>query len=245
MKYMKTLGLSVALGLTLTLAACSSASVTTPTAVIVTSEPTLSVRPTTLPSTQMPAQPAATDAQPAVTMAPTEAVISPTVSASDTPACTSPAALTPEQTEGPYYKPNSPEKTSLIEPGMGGTKLTVTGYVLTADCKPVAKAWLDFWQADDRGAYDNSGYRLRGHLFTDEQGRYTLETIVPGEYPGRTEHIHVKVQAPNGSILTTQLYFPGVAANDRDSIFNSALLADVKDTAAGKVATFNFVVNAP
>ena len=66
---------------------------------------------------------------------------------------------------------------------------------------------------------------------------------MPGEYPGRTEHIHVKVQAPNGPILTTQLYFPGVAANDRDSIFNPALLANVTDTATGKLAAFNFVVN--
>jgi protocatechuate 3,4-dioxygenase beta subunit len=128
---------------------------------------------------------------------------------------------------------------------MGGAKLIVTGYVLTTDCQPIARAWLDFWQADDKGAYDNVGYRLRGHLFTDETGRYTLETIVPGEYPGRTEHIHVKVQAPNGPLLTSQIYFPGVAANDRDSIFNPALLADVQDTADGKVATFNFVVNAP
>ncbi|HTP08623.1 MAG TPA: dioxygenase, partial [Anaerolineae bacterium] len=60
---------------------------------------------------------------------------------------------------------------------------------------------------------------------------------------GRTEHIHVKVRPPNGSILTTQLYFPGVAANERDSIFDPALLADVQNTAQGKVATFNFVVN--
>jgi protocatechuate 3,4-dioxygenase beta subunit len=57
--------------------------------------------------------------------------------------------------------------------------------------------------------------------------------------------IHVKVQAPNGPVLTSQIYFPGVAANDRDSIFDPALLADVQDTADGKVATFNFVVNAP
>ncbi len=95
---------------------------------------------------------------------------------------------------------------------MGGTKIIVTGYVLTTDCEPIANAWLDFWQADDQGAYDNAGYRLRGHLFADETGRYTLETIVPGEYPGRTPHIHVKVQAPNGQILTSQIYFPGVAA---------------------------------
>ena len=166
----------------------------------------------------------------------------PTVSAPELVSCTSPAALTPAQTEGPYYTPNSPERTSLIEPGMGGTKLIVTGYVLTTDCQPIASAWLDFWQADDQGVYDNAGYRLRGHLFTDETGRYTLETILPGEYPGRTEHIHVKVQAPSGPILTSQIYFPGVAANDRDSIFDPALLAAVQDTADGKQATFNFVV---
>jgi protocatechuate 3,4-dioxygenase beta subunit len=150
--------------------------------------------------------------------------------------------LTPAQTDGPYYTPNSPERASLIEPGMGGTKLLVTGYVLMKDCQPIANAWLDFWQADDQGVYDNAGYRLRGHLFTDETGHYTLETILPGEYPGRTEHIHVKVQAPNGPILTSQIYFPGVAANDRDSIFDPALLAEVQDTADGKQATFNFVV---
>jgi protocatechuate 3,4-dioxygenase beta subunit len=153
--------------------------------------------------------------------------------------------LTPAQTEGPYYTPNSPEKTSLLEAGMGGTPVTVTGYVVTTDCQPVANALLDFWQADDQGAYDNAGYRLRGHLFTDETGRYTLETIVPGEYPGRPPHIHVKVQAPNGPILTSQIYFPGMAGNASDSIFDPALLADVQDTAGGKVATFNVVLSAP
>jgi protocatechuate 3,4-dioxygenase beta subunit len=125
---------------------------------------------------------------------------------------------------------------------MGGTKLILTGYVLTTDCQPIAKARLDFWQADDQGAYDNVGYRLRGQLFTDESGRYTLETILPGEYPGRPPHIHVKVQAPNGPVLTSQIYFPGMAANERDSIFDPALLADVQETADGKMATFNFVV---
>jgi protocatechuate 3,4-dioxygenase beta subunit len=187
-------------------------------------------------------QPTSTALPPTSTAAPTKAVPTPTTSVAELPTCTSPAALTPAQTEGPYYTPNTPERASLIEPGMGGTKLIVTGYVLTTDCQPIAHAWLDFWQADDQGAYDNAGYKLRGHLFTDETGRYTLETILPGEYPGRTEHIHVKVQAPNGPILTTQLYFPGVAANDRDSIFDPALLADVQDTPDGKVATFDFVV---
>jgi len=172
----------------------------------------------------------------------TGVAIRPTLGVPAEPSCKTPATLTPAQTEGPYYKPNSPERASLIEPGMSGAKLIVTGYVFTPDCQPIAKAWLDFWQADDLGVYDNTGYRLRGHLFTDEQGRYQLETIFPGEYPGRTQHIHVKVRVANGPILTTQIYFPGEPGNDRDAIFNPALLANVQDTVDSKIATFNFVV---
>jgi len=161
--------------------------------------------------------------------------------ASSTGAC--PTQLTPAQTEGPYFKAGSPAKTSLIESGMTGTRLLVTGRVLTLACAPVTGATLDFWQADAHGVYDNSGYRLRGHQLTDDGGRYSLETIVPGEYPGRTEHIHVKVQAPGKTVLTTQLYFPGVARNQQDSIFDAHLLLTVQDTAAGKVATFDFVTS--
>ncbi len=127
---------------------------------------------------------------------------------------------------------------------MAGTKLLVTGYVLTADCKPIAHALLEFWQADSKGNYDNSGYTLRGHQFTDNNGRYQLTTVVPGLYPGRTEHIHVKVQAPNGPIVTTQLFFPGVAQNQSDSIFNQKLLLAVQNTSDGIAATYNFVVTA-
>ena len=238
-KTSRILGLSVAIGLGVILTACSAAPTATPAAISVTAQPTIDASPTTLPPTQQPVQPTVA---PTATAEPTEAAIRPTLGAADVPSCTNPAALTPAQTEGPYYTPNSPERASLIEPGMGGTKLIVTGYVLTTDCRPIANAWLDFWQADDQGVYDNAGYRLRGHLFTDKTGSYTLETILPGEYPGRTEHIHVKVQAPNGPILTSQIYFPGVAANERDAIFDPALLADVQAAADGKVATFNFVV---
>ncbi len=159
------------------------------------------------------------------------------------PACTSPANLTPAVTEGPYFKPGSPEQSSLAN-GLQGTKLTLTGYVLTADCKPVANAELDFWQANAQGQYDNRGYTLRGHLFTDASGRYQLETIVPGLYPGRTEHIHVKVQAPGGPILTTQLFFPGVSQNQSDGIFDQRLLMNIQQQSNGGMsATFNFVVS--
>jgi protocatechuate 3,4-dioxygenase beta subunit len=160
-----------------------------------------------------------------------------------TPQCTGKNDITVAQTEGPYFKASSPQRTSLLEAGIPGTKMMLTGYVLTRSCKPVAHALLDFWQADGNGVYDNSGFKLRGHQFTDENGRFTLETVVPGLYPGRTRHIHVKVQAPNQPVLTSQLYFPGEARNQSDSIFNPTLLMTLADAAGSKQASFNFVLN--
>ena len=151
--------------------------------------------------------------------------------------------LTVSQTEGPYFKTNSPERSALVTDSTQGTLLTVTGQVLAADGTPVANALLDFWQADASGAYDNSGYTLRGHQYTDENGYYTLTTVVPGLYPGRTRHIHVKVQAPGGPTLTTQLYFPGEARNSTDGIFDPSLVLNTQSNTDGtENATFNFVV---
>jgi protocatechuate 3,4-dioxygenase beta subunit len=147
---------------------------------------------------------------------------------------------TAPQTEGPFFKPNSPERRSLLETSFGGEKIILTGVVLSRACKPVPKALLDFWQADDAGEYDNRGFRYRGHQFSDAEGRFRLETIVPAVYPGRTRHIHVKVQAPGRSVLTTQIYFPGEPANRRDSPYREEL-AMRKGAGEGR---FDFVIEA-
>jgi len=160
-----------------------------------------------------------------------------------TPACTDNDDETPEQTEGPFFSSGSPQRGSLVESGTTGTPLVVTGLVVTTDCRPIAGAKLDFWQADNAGEYDNSGFRLRGHQFTDGSGRYRLETILPGLYPGRTRHVHVKAQAPGSSVLTTQLYFPGEQRNDADGIYDERLLlAGYQATVAGAHGEFVFVL---
>ncbi len=163
-----------------------------------------------------------------------------------TPACVDDDDLeaTVPQTEGPFYTPDTPERQSLLEPGMAGTKLVVSGYVYDTACQPIPGALLDFWQCDDAGVYDNAGYRLRGHQFADDEGRFVLETIVPGLYTGRTRHIHVKAQAPNQPVLTTQLYFPDEPANATDGIFHPALVMDMEDAADGEVGFFTFVLSA-
>ena len=154
------------------------------------------------------------------------------------------SGLTPPQTEGPYFTPNSPEKPTLVEASTAGTHLILTGKVVRRNGTPVAKALLDFWQANPSGQYDNRGYYLRGHQFTAADGTYRLETVVPGLYPGRTRHIHVKVQAPSEAILTTQLYFPDEVKNSTDGIYDPRLLMkQVSAPNGGPVqATFDFVV---
>jgi protocatechuate 3,4-dioxygenase beta subunit len=144
-----------------------------------------------------------------------------------TPACSDADDPTPAQTEGPYFTPNSPERWQLREHGMKGTPIILTGMVLTRRCAPIAGAMVELWHANDVGEYDNKGYRLRGHQFTNETGAYRFSTIQPGLYPGRTRHFHLKFQAPNMPVLTTQLYFPNEPENERDRLFNPELLLKV------------------
>ena len=157
-----------------------------------------------------------------------------------TPACEDSDDPTTEQTEGPFFIPDSPERRSLRESGIDGTPFLLTGTVLATDCTPISRALLDFWHADDSGEYDNEGFKLRGHQFTDGNGAYRLETIVPGLYTGRTRHIHVKVQRSGGPVLTTQLYFPDEPDNEGDGIFDPALLMDIPE---GGDARFDFVLS--
>ena len=148
--------------------------------------------------------------------------------------------LTAPQTEGPFFKPKSPERRSLLEDGSRGERMVLTGVVLSRSCKPVANALLDFWHSDEAGEYDNRGFRYRGHQFSDAEGRFRLETIVPALYPGRTRHLHVKVQAPGRRVLTTQVYFPGDPGNPRDGLYR----VDLPMRKTGVEGRFDIVVEA-
>jgi protocatechuate 3,4-dioxygenase beta subunit len=160
-----------------------------------------------------------------------------------TPACKDADEPTEEQIEGPYFKPRSPMRTDLVVPGTRGKLVTMEGRVLTRSCRPVGGALLDLWHADENGDYDNSGFRYRGHLFSDASGVYRFRTILPGLYPGRTRHYHFKVQTQRLPILTTQLYFPGERGNDYDSFFSEELLVRFEQSSESAVARFDFVLD--
>ena len=81
---------------------------------------------------------------------------------------------------------------------MTGTRLSV-GVVLSTACQPVAQALVDFWQCDNAGVTTTRLPAPRTPVHR-RFGPLRAREIVPGVYPGRTRHIHVKVQAQNRGI---------------------------------------------
>jgi len=154
-------------------------------------------------------------------------------------------ALTRPDVEGPYWVAGSPERSDLREDG-DGPLLDLHIQVVDRDCNIVPTAWIDIWHADNDGAYDKGGWGYRGHHWTNPGGASLLETVIPGLYPGRTRHIHAKVQGTTDTIFTTQLYFPDVPENDSDFFYHPDLEVTVlseDDDTGDMVAAFEFILD--
>ncbi len=129
-------------------------------------------------------------------------------------------AITPRQTEGPYYLDVGQVRRDITE-GKLGTPLLVRLHLVEAgSCAPIGDASVDIWHTDAEGQYsgfggqgddgaDTSGETfLRGTQITDADGLVEFETVYPGWYPGRTAHIHFKAYTDEGSLVSSQMYFP-------------------------------------
>jgi len=146
------------------------------------------------------------------------------------------AGATPAQMEGPYYPsaiPADADADLRRVAGLGqvaqGRPLLLAGQVRTLDGAPLPGAVVEIWQADHAGIYlhpregrlaqRDAGFQGYGRTRADAQGHYAFRTIRPGEYPGRTPHIHLRAHPPGGgTALTTQVYFPDEPLNARDGL---------------------------
>ena len=160
-----------------------------------------------------------------------------------------PCELTLPTVQGPYYKEGAPIKEGKEFVGeMEGERLVVTGKVMSfLECHPVNGAVLDFWQADSKGKYDNTDFNLRGKVISDENGNYTLDTVLPGSYSDgniiRPAHIHVKAwipENPGNPSLVSQLYFEGDP--NMDIFVKEPLIMKIVDKNGTKFANFDFVL---
>jgi protocatechuate 3,4-dioxygenase beta subunit len=145
--------------------------------------------------------------------------------------------LTPAVPAGAAYRPGAPVRRTLNEMSVIGPRMTLTGYVTGLTCGRIKGARIDFWHADPSGRTDNAGFRFRGAVLTDAEGRYAVETIVPGGEGGRARHIGVRVEPSGKKPLTTRLFFPNDAAATSDKDFHKSL---VMKPVSGVVNSYNF-----
>lgn len=155
-------------------------------------------------------------------------------------------ALTPRQTEGPFYPDRLPLDTDndllVINDGLTpavGEVTHLSGRILSAAGEPIRNALVEIWQVDKTGTYIHSADASRrkrdtnfqgfGRFMTGGDGQYYFRTIKPVPYGPRTPHIHFAVYQAGKRMLTTQMYIKGDAQNQRDGIFRS--LRDPKQQA--------------
>jgi protocatechuate 3,4-dioxygenase beta subunit len=145
-----------------------------------------------------------------------------------------PLQVTPRQPEGPYYPTQklADRDNDLTRVGNGGLAqgqiLALSGRLVDERGIPIPSARIEMWQTDHRGIYmhpNDSGtadrdrdFQFYGEATTDEAGRFSFRTILPGVYGSRPRHLHVKIVPQQGPGLTTQLYFTGDQRLSSDGI---------------------------
>lgn len=175
--------------------------------------------------------------------------------------------------EGPYYVPDAPilpaECTLEMRADEPGTPLRFQGQVKAVEGTPLAGALVDIWHADDLGFYSQFApglpdWLFRGRVVADDEGRFAIQTMQPAPYQIPTDgscgaliaaagwhawrpaHIHLKVSAPDHSLITTQLYFEGgeyVDTDIADAVKPELMLAPTpRDDGQGNEVTYDFVL---
>lgn len=161
-------------------------------------------------------------------------------------------ALTPKQTEGPFYPDRLPLDTDndllIINDGITpavGEVTHLSGRLLDAKGDPIRNAVVEIWQVDGKGVYLHSGsdkgdkrdrnFQGFGRFLTGSDGGYHFRTIKPVAYPGRTPHIHFAVKMKGREKWTTQCYVKGEPQNEKDGV-----LRGIKDAKARESVIVDF-----
>lgn len=150
------------------------------------------------------------------------------------------ARISPSQTLGPFYPRNAGERPAETDADLlriegdrvltKGVPIYLTGRMLDRRGQALANVAVEIWQCDANAVYHHPAggaeterdpnFQGYGAARTDASGAFHFRTIKPISYPGRTPHIHVRVQGPGVAAFATQLYLAGDPGNRRDFLFS-------------------------
>lgn len=160
--------------------------------------------------------------------------------------------------EGPFYVPDAPAiKSPCVlphRPDEPGPVLFFSGAVRSSNGEPLPGAILDFWQSDSKGCYSHfdipkaqAPFNLRARVTADHNGKFEVETRLPGPYEipkagptgallasmgrhaWRPAHLHMKVECQGHRTLTTQLFIkddPWIDSDVVEGAVKQALIVD-------------------
>jgi catechol 1,2-dioxygenase len=152
---------------------------------------------------------------------------------------------------GPFYRPESPVRSNLVIKGEKGELVELLGKIKHQDCTtPYKNAKVELWHCDGNGVYDNSStdFKYRGTTFSDENGIYSFQTVLPVSYDVgngqiRPAHFHMMITAEGYQPLVTQLYFNGDKYIEKDAFANSEFakrrILEVSETGKSKKVYFD------
>ncbi|KAA8563727.1 hypothetical protein MFRU_024g00840 [Monilinia fructicola] len=150
--------------------------------------------------------------------------------------------LSPEVTQGPYYVSGEYVRKDIVEDQEGVDLILDTQVIDMATCDPVTNAFVEIWHCNSTGVYSgivastngnsadatniNSTF-LRGLQATDDEGVAQFQTLFPGHYTSRSNHIHVLVHF-NGTIYANGTYGGGVISHVGQMFFDQDLITQVE-----------------
>lgn len=103
-----------------------------------------------------------------------------------------------------------------------GTGFVLRGRVLRSlDCKPLAGAFVEIWQASKGGVYDRRG---RARAVTGADGRFTFRGPPPVSYEGISPHVHVRVSHEGFDEVATTVRVARGARSARLEVVLASLL---------------------
>ena len=124
-----------------------------------------------------------------------------------------------------------------------GRDLMILGRLVRSESgEPLAHRYIEFYQADSAGSYDETdpgvegNARIRGTVQTDSKGLFSLSTVMPGDYGSTKLNRHIHISVPGADPEAYDFYFRQFVNNGLRSwaeTSDQAILVDLRASPSG------------